>query len=350
MSAWESRRFSVGQFQLEQGAILPGVEVAFLTGGRLNADKSNAILVLHGYTSSHEFVCGKERGAAEGSWAQLVGPGKAIDTDRYFAIVPNALGSCFGTTGPASIDPGTGRPYGPTFPPISFHDIVETQYRLARHLGIDKLVAVVGVSMGGFAAWQWGIQHPGRMGGLVVVLSSLSGHHVAPDDGSGLLHAITRDPNWNEGWVYDDDSIRPALERLRKNTLLAYGIKPRLTESLGNATAAEQRINELSEQWASQFDPNSLVVLARAMRRFDVTAQLGKLAAKVFFMLATTDRLFPAAAACDTLDALRRNGVRHEYFELETEYGHQASGIEWHRWEKPLRDFLWTLAPEPSHA
>lgn len=347
--AWQDGSITLEGFQLEQGGVLPSVDIAYVAQGRLNATKSNAILVLHGYTSSHKFVCGNAQNNAEGSWAQLVGPGKAIDTNHYFVIAPNALGSCFGSTGPSSIAPNTGRPYGPDFPDVTFKDIVETQYRLVRQLGVNKLVAVTGVSMGGFATWQWGVQYPEFVDGLVVVLSSLNGRNVAPKHGHGLLHELQNDAHWNGGWIYDDDRIRPALQRLRKATLLAYGIKP-TSQSNTPPTAADQRIEELATKWACEFDPNSLSVLGDAMRSFDVTPLLSKLTAKVFFLLATTDRLFPAAQAGETLDALRENAVKYQYLALETEYGHQASGAEWEKWEQPLRDFLISITPSMRSA
>src|SRR5690606_25848546 len=187
---------------------------------------------------------------------------------------PNALGSCFGSTGPGSTDPDTRRPYGPSFPNITFYDIVETQYRLVRRLGINKLVAVTGVSMGGFATWQWGVQYPDFMDGLAVVLSSLNGRNVAPKHDHGLLHELHNDAHWNKGWIYDDDRIRPALQRLRKTTLLAYGIKPAPQSSMSPAAVDDQRIEELAATWARDFDPTSLSVLGDAMRSFDVTPLL----------------------------------------------------------------------------
>lgn len=323
---WQHNDFFLKTLQLENGATLQSVNIAYVTRGKLNAGKSNAILVLHGYTSSHKFVCNDSKNAAEGSWAPLIGPGKAIDTDQYFVIAPNALGSCFGSTGPKSANPLTGRPYGPDFPRITFGDIVSAQYQLACSLGIRRFVAVIGVSMGGFAAWQWGIQYPGAMSGLGIALSSLSGRHVVPQGPNSSLSKLLDDPHWNNGWVYDDDKILPALRQLRIETLTAY-----------NATSG---IQESAARWATEFDPNTLIVLAHAMRNFDATPQLGRLAAKVFFMLASSDRIFPSKNAAEVLNKLTQHSVPYQYFELETEYGHQSSGKEWYKWEKALAQFL----------
>lgn len=328
---WQRGRFTIESFELESGVTLPNVEIVYVSQGKLNAEKSNVVLVLHGYTSSHEFVCAQAESAAEGSWAQLVGPGKALDTDQYLVIAPNALGSCFGSTGPASMNPHTGRQYGPSFPAITFKDIVGSQYELIRHMGINSLAAVVGISMGGFAAWQWGIQYPGLMQSLAVVLSSLKGAKVVPDHAQSSLHRLQSDPHWNGGWVYDSKSIQPALRALRTRTLLAY--------SAGESKQTAE-IGEQAQRWAEVFDPNSLVVLGRAIRGFNAEPQIARLLAPVFLMLATTDRLFPAARAHETLDVLLRHGVRCRYLELETEYGHQASGKEWHKWADALQQFL----------
>ncbi|MEY2684137.1 MAG: Homoserine O-acetyltransferase, partial [Pseudomonadota bacterium] len=163
-------RVSVGPLCLTSGAVLPDVTVAFASYGRLDPDGRNAILVTHGYTASHHMLAHGD-GVAEGSWAPLIGPGKPLDTDRYLVVCSNMLGSSYGTTGPASTDPLTGRPYGLSFPEIDFADIVEVQRRLLVHLGVKHLRAVVGPSYGGFQALQWALDHPSWVDAIGVVLS-----------------------------------------------------------------------------------------------------------------------------------------------------------------------------------
>ncbi|NYT61785.1 alpha/beta fold hydrolase [Alcaligenaceae bacterium] len=340
MSSAQRGLFSIEQYQLASGEVLPDVNVSYITLGTLNQQKSNAVLVLHGYTSSHDFVCGATHASSEGSWASLVGPGKAIDTTKYFVIAPNALGSCFGSTGPGSASPECGQPYGPMFPRIAFQDVVGTQYRLVHHLGITRLVGVVGVSMGGFAAWQWGIQYPGFMSGLVVVLSSLIGSDVVQSGTSSMLNALATNPHWNNGWIYEDDRIRSHLSHLRRQTLLSYGMAEWLAKSIPDPLEVDKKISASARMWAEEFDPNSLFILAQAMNDFDVRDCLAGLKAKVLFVLATTDKLFPASSANKTLAILERHEIDCQYIELDTQYGHLASGLEWWKWERQLREFM----------
>ena len=141
---------SIGDFQLKLGAKLPSAQLAYLQIGELNSMADNVVLVLHGYTSSHRFVLENDPDNTLGSWGALVGPGRAIDTNKLCVIAPNALGSSYGSTGPSSVNPTTQRPWGPTFPKLTFEDQVNAQRLLLRELGVEKLHAVIGLSMGGF--------------------------------------------------------------------------------------------------------------------------------------------------------------------------------------------------------
>ena len=226
----DSKIFSAREFRLESGQTLPVLELAYETYGALSPGKDNAILVVHGYTSSHHAAGrnapGKQgRGVAEGAagWFDgLIGPGKAIDTDRYFVVSVNALGSAHGSTGPNCIDPRTGKPYGPTFPEITMRDIVASQKLLVDSLGLKSLVAVVGPSMGGFQSFQWAASYPGFMKAIVPSVT-------APRSPGGLERLeplqkrLASDPNWNGGWYYDNGGIAGTLEQIRYETLMNYG-------------------------------------------------------------------------------------------------------------------------------
>src|ERR1700736_1134923 len=163
--------FAIKDFRLESGAVMPAVTIAYRTLGVLAPDRDNAVLVTHGNTSGPQMI-DPGGSTGEGSWNEIVGPGKAVDTNRYFAICPNMLGSSYGSTNAASIDSRTGKRYGPRFPAITVSDIVATQRRLLDHLGIEKLVAVVGPSYGGFQAFQWAVDYPDAMGGIAAVVTS----------------------------------------------------------------------------------------------------------------------------------------------------------------------------------
>jgi len=157
----EDRRFAISNFRLRNGAVMPAVELAYETYGRLAADGRNALLITHGYTSSHH-AAGRNpaNGNLTGWWDSLIGPGKAIDTDKLFVVSSNMLGSSFGSTNGASINPHTGEPYGPDFPAITVHDIVAAEKALLEALGVEHLVAVAGPSYGGYQAFQWAVTYP----------------------------------------------------------------------------------------------------------------------------------------------------------------------------------------------
>src|ERR1700760_3970353 len=161
----DNSTFSTRDFRLQSGEVLPEVTVAYRTMGTLSPRRDNVVLVTHGKTSGPHMI-DPNSSAGEGAWNEIVGPGKAVDTDRYFAICPNMLGSSYGSTNAASIDPRSGKRYGPHFPAITVSDIVAPQRALLDHLGIDKMVAIVGPSYGGFQAFQWAVNYPDAMRGI----------------------------------------------------------------------------------------------------------------------------------------------------------------------------------------
>src|SRR5207245_3632469 len=192
-----SRTFTVPAFKLESGQVLPELTLAYETYGRLAPDGRNAILVTHGFTSSHH-AAGKYAytDATPGWWDGLIGPGKAIDTNRDFVVASNVLGSSYGSTAPASIDPATGKRYGPDFPAITMRDIVEAQRVLLSALGVNRLVAVAGPSYGGYQAFQWAVTFPDFMLGVVPVVTKPSARTRSNNE---LTDRFAEDPHWNGG-------------------------------------------------------------------------------------------------------------------------------------------------------
>jgi len=195
MAATVIKTFSTRDFLLQSGTVMPSVSIAYATLGTLAPDRGNAVLVTHGNTSGPQMI-DPGGSTGEGSWNELVGPGKAVDTNRFFAICPNMLGSSYGSTNARSIDPATGKPYGARFPDITVSDIVATQRLLLVHLGIERLVAIVGPSYGGFQAFQWGVNYPDAMKGIAAVVTE----PVVPRERSQgnverLLGALSKDPN-----------------------------------------------------------------------------------------------------------------------------------------------------------
>lgn len=334
----ESKTFTAREFRLEKGGTLPVLELAYETYGTLTPAKDNAILVVHGYTSSHH-AAGKNadgkqgRGvlpAAAGWFDALIGPGKAIDTDRFFVISVNALGSAHGSSGPNTTDPGTSKPYGPTFPHITLPDMVASQKLLVDSFGIRQLVAVVGPSMGGFQSFQWAASYPGFMRGIAASVTAPK----APNRLGGLealQKRLASDPNWNDGWYYDKGGIPTVLEQIRYDTLLNYGAKE------ADAKAA-------AKVWAKLYDGHSLVTLRRAIDGFDITHQYDRLKqAKVLYVNSKTDKLFDIALCPAYVSDMRKAGVDVTYVELPSDKGHMASHQDAHMWAPILGDFIESL-------
>jgi homoserine O-acetyltransferase len=332
--------FVIPNFPLRSGIVMPAVTIGYRTLGVLAPDRGNVVLVTHGNTSGPQMI-DPGGSTAEGGWNEIVGPGKAVDTNDYFVICPNMLGSSYGSTNAADVDPATGKRYGPRFPDISVSDIVATQRALLNHLGIGRLVAIVGPSYGGFQAFQWAVDYPGMMRGIAAVVTS----PVVPRERSDgnverLLATLSKDPNWNGGDYYDRGGVRETMIQIRIATLKNYGIETRLRDTMSDPAEIEAAIRDEAARWAEGFDANSLIILAKALRGFDVTGQFGSIKAKVLYVLSRTDRLFPPELAPSVMPALKAAGVDADYFLLDSEYGHSASGRDAHRWAPRLRQFM----------
>ncbi|PYN82968.1 MAG: hypothetical protein DMD96_04245 [Candidatus Rokuibacteriota bacterium] len=340
-----SRTFTVASFKLESGQVLPDLTLAYETYGRLAPDGRNVILVTHGFTSNHH-AAGTYTAAdpSAGWWDGLIGPGKAIDTDRYFVVSSNMLGSSFGSTAPASKNPTTGKPYGPDFPTITLSDIVGAQKLLLDGLGVRHLVAVTGPSYGGFQTFQWAVTYPTFMSGIVPVVSALRGSG-RNDAVKTLRDRFATDANWNGGWHYERGGIYPTLLQLRIETLERYGQNEVLARTIADPAQRAERIKQLAEGWARRFDPNSMITLLKAAVKYDVERDLGRVRAKALYVLSRTDKLFPSSIAPAVMDKLTRAGVDAKYFEIDTELGHLASGPEWAKWAPTLKEFIAGLEP-----
>jgi homoserine O-acetyltransferase len=298
------------------------------------------VLVTHGNTSGPQMI-DPLGSTGEGSWNELVGPGKAVDTDRFFVICPNMLGSSYGSTNAASIDPLTGKHYGPRFPDITVSDIVATQRALLADLGIEKLVAIVGPSYGGFQAFQWAVDYPGMMKGIAAIVTApLVPRERSEGNVARLLAALSKDPNWNGGDYYDNGGVLESMIQIRISTLKTYGIETRLRDTMSDPAKIEAAIRDEAARWARGFDANSLLILAKALRGFDVTAQFGRISSKVLYVLSRTDKLFPPELAAGVMQGLKSAGVDADYFLLDSEYGHSATGRDAHKWAPRLRVFM----------
>jgi homoserine O-acetyltransferase len=328
---------TIGDMQLECGTVLPAVELAYVTYGTLAPDGRNAVLLTHGYTSSHLFADGGA-GSSEGSWAALVGPGRAIDTNRYFVVSTNMLGSAFGSTGPASIDPRSGRAYGPDFPAITLRDIVTAQKMLLAQLGATHLAAVVGPSYGGFQAFAWGVIFPDCVDRLGIAVSAP--RRPANMDTSRTAARLATDPNWNGGHYYQAGGILATMTAIREDTLRGYGLEQELAARIADPAARAAEITRIARDWAQAFDGHALLVLGRAAEAFDATPLLGRIRARVWYVLSRTDAVFPPSLAPGVMAALQAAGVNARYVEIDSEHGHLASGTDAAQWAPALAELM----------
>ena len=330
-----SKVFSKADFQLEKGGVLPTLELAYETWGKLDDTGSNAVLLCHGYTNTPHAA-----GDAKGWWHNLIRSGGAIDTDRYFVICINMIGSSYGSTSPASMNPQTGEPYGSSFPEITPRDMIESQRLLLDHLGIGKLCAVIGYSYGGQLAFLWGVTYPDRMKAIVPVATGMRSWST-PDHLRALKERFEKCSCWNGGNYYasDKDEITAELVKTRTETLTNYGVKRMLEDTVG-VDQAEKEVAERASSWAREFDANSLIVLREANIGFDVTESLNAISCPVLYVLSRTDTVFPPDLAKEADHLFGQSDVESEIFIMESAYGHNAPSSDWKLWEECLRVFL----------
>lgn len=334
-----------GPIELRRGGTLPHVEVTYETYGTLDAERSNTVLICHAL-SGDSHVAAHDADDHPGWWDFVVGPGKPIDTDRWFVICPNLLGGCRGTTGPASINPDTGQPFGPDFPDITVEDMVDVQRMLLDRLNIEKLFAVVGGSLGGMQVLTWATRYPDRIAAAVALATAphLSAQALAFD----IIgrNAITRDPNYHEGHYYDKpDKPDTGLALARMLGHITYLSPQSMTEKFDGdrleprdiATAFEKQFSVGSylayqgEKFVDRFDANSYLTLSMAMDRFD----LGRTADELEPALAvsdcrwlvlsfTSDWLFPPRQSRQIVDALIASRQYVSHCNVASDAGHDA--------------------------
>ncbi len=333
-----SRVMNFPDFPLSGGARLAELAVAYETWGTLNEAGTNAILLCHGYTSSPHAA-----GDEDGWCRNLVGPGLAIDTDRYFVVCANMIGSSYGTSGPATTDPATGRPYGPDFPKYLIADMVEAQHRLIDALGIAQLAAVVGYSYGGHLTFIWGVTHPERMRALVPIAGTMD-RRKTPEQIQALRDRFAaRCPGWNGGHYHDrlkESGVFDELVAHRMESQMTYGFNDWLNETVGNPAEREAILRERAESWAARFDANSLWILYEAGLGSTAVPLAGQMRAPLLNVLASTDKVVDVAVGQPTVDLLRSKGVNARFHRIETVYGHYGPMIDAAKWAGELGAFL----------
>ena len=330
--------FKSNNFSLEKGGKINDLEIAYETYGTLNKDGNNGILICHGYTNNQHAA-----GDKHGWFSGIIGPGKAIDTNYYYIITANMLGSTYGSTGPASINPTSGMPYGLSFPDITIGDMVNTQIRLLDHLGVKQLIAVIGNSFGGHLAFQWGVSCSERIKSVISIVSAPMGN----GDQSSVDHLVNRFSKcaeWNNGQYYNhknNSCIFDELVKYRIDTLKRYGYHNKIQKDLGNnLNNNSQHLTNIAKSWAEKFDVNSLIVLRKASIQFDIRPMISNIQVPLLYVLSRTDRVFPSSVAKKTMEMFKESGIDACYFEIDSDNGHRAPSVDWHKWADELKEFI----------
>lgn len=335
--------FCAPTFNLKNSATLLDIEIAYECYGVLNAEKSNVILVTHGTTSSHIAAGTVTLDRRKGWWNEIIGPGLLFDTTKYCIVSTNVLGSSYGTTGPASINPATGKPYGTGFPEICLEDIVRAQHLLLQSLGVEKLIAVAGASVGGFQVFQWAVSFPGYMSGIIALDTAPKDIVETGSSLNNLLDELSADPNWNNGDYYTTGGMEDKLTEIRINTLKSYGIEEKLDDTMDEADQ-EKIITDTAREWAREFDTNSLITQMRAMASFDVEGELNKIKAKVLYILCDTDEWFPSSIGNEVTSKLTDAGIDAKFLEIHSRHGHYATIEEPEKWVPEAENFLQAIS------
>ena len=332
---------------LESGARLGPVTVAYRTWGTLNAARSNAVLICHALTGDQYALGTHPVTGKPGWWELMVGPGRAIDTDRFFVVCPNCLGGCMGSTGPAAIDPATGELYGTSFPMITIGDMVDVQARLLDELGIERVMCVVGGSMGGMQVLEWVARYGERVASAVPIAAAArhSAQNIAFHEVG--RQAIMTDPDWCDGFYYRRGKRPEAgLSVARMAAHITYLSEPALWRKFGRALQdryaksygfeadfqVESYLRHQGASFVERFDANAYLYITRAMDYFDLEAEFeGDLArawrgTKTRFLLVsfTSDWLFPTSESKEVVRALNRAGANVSFVEIESDRGHDA--------------------------
>ncbi len=347
----ETKYFTFGsaghEFVLESGEKLAPVTIAYETYGDLNGDKSNAILLLHAL-SGDAHAAGLHKGEEkQGWWNEMIGPGRAFDTDKYFVICSNVLGGCKGTTGPSSTAPKKHKPYGLDFPIITMGDMINAQRCLIDHLGIKELLSVAGGSMGGMQALAWLTMLPKRIKSAIPIATAVkhSPQQIAFNEVG--RQSIMGDPNWKSGNYYDGPAPAKGLAVARMIGHITYMSDNSMMEKFGRQRTdtkehfkftadfeVEGYLHYRGDNFVKRFDANSYLYITKAMDNFDASSgrplyeKLEGVAAKVMVIAFKSDWLYPAYQSKEIVKACKQSGVDATYCEVDSTYGHDAFLLE----------------------
>jgi homoserine O-acetyltransferase/O-succinyltransferase len=335
------------ELTLENGEKLGPITVAYETYGELNEDRSNAILILHALTGDAHAAGFHEGEEKPGWWDDMIGPGKAFDTEKYFVICSNVLGGCMGTTGPSSINPATGKNYGLDFPVIGISDMAKVQKCLTDHLGIDQLLSVAGGSMGGMQALEWVASYPEKLKSAIIIATAAkhSPQQIAFNEVG--RQAVMADPYWKDGHYYGGHLPAKGLSVARMIGHITFMSETSMAEKFGrrhgrngkphkfsNGFAVEEYLHNRGDNFVKRFDANSYLYITKAIDTFDVSrgrplSEVFKgIQSKVLVIAFKSDWLYPASQSREIVRACKMAGIDTTYCEVYSTYGHDAFLLE----------------------
>ncbi len=352
---------------MDAGIPVGPLQIAYQTYGTLNAAKTNAVLICHALTGDQHVANEHPVTGKSGWWETMVGPGKPIDTDRYFVICSNVIGGCMGTTGPASINPATGRPYGLDLPVVTIKDMVRAQAKLVDYLGIDSLFCVAGGSMGGMQVLQWAALFPERVFSAIPIAAAArhSSQNIAFHEVG--RQAVMADPDWQGGRYYEQ-GLKPSkgLAVARMAAHITYMSDEALHRKFGRKLQdrsaptfsfdadfqIESYLRHQGSSFVERFDANSYLYVTRAMDYFDLAADYGGSLAQAFkgtrtrfcVVSFTSDWLFPTSDSRAVVHALNAGGASVSFVEIETDKGHDAFLLDVPELISTTRGFLGAAA------
>ncbi|HNR92204.1 MAG TPA: homoserine O-acetyltransferase [Dokdonella sp.] len=348
-------------FAMHRGGVLRGARIAWESWGTLSPAKDNAILLFTGLSpSAHAAASAAD--PSPGWWDPILGPGLAIDTQRYFVIAVNSLGSCFGSTGPASTNPATGKTYRLDFPELAVEDIANGGYEVLRSLGIERAHTVIGPSLGGMVVLAFAAQHPGVARQLVSISGSIASSPFAIALRSLQREAILADPAWQAGQYAPDAPPRNGLRLARKLGTITYRSAgewdqrfgreripgaPQEANSFAHEFQVESYLEAQAEKFVAAFDANCYLYLSRAMDRFELETLPTACVQRALVIGVTTDILFPIGDQRRIARALERSGAATELVEMPSIEGHDAFLVDIPRFSVAIRDFLRMSSSSP---
>lgn len=365
-----SQKFTFAQppshMRLESGETLGPITLTYETYGELNANKDNAILVVHALSGdAHAAGRHKKIDRKSGWWDFMIGPGRSLDTSKYFIICSNVIGGCQGSTGPSSINPKTGTYYNLDFPVITIKDMVKAQTFLIDHLGIEQLRCVIGGSMGGMQVLEWGISYPDRVAGLIpmATTSRLNAQGIAFDEVG--RQAIYADPNWHNGNYLNYNVIpKEGLAVARMLAHITYLSEVSMHEKFGRRLREKERygydfstdfevesyLRYQGQSFTQRFDANSYLYITKAIDYFDLIQDHGSLqnafkhiTAKLLVISFSSDWLFPTSQAKEMVRALKLNKKHVSFCEIDSPYGHDSFLLPNKNMEKMIADFIYEV-------